>query len=85
MGVVRLTKSYRVTIPPQIRKALNIKPGDKFDIVANGGHFKLTPLPSAKVLHHQKAIKAKIIPAPNHHRIGTWSCRLAPLIANDDM
>jgi len=43
-GLVTVSSGYRVVIPKWAREALGIRPGQKLEVTAEGGIFRLVPL-----------------------------------------
>jgi len=46
MTVVTVSASYRVTIPREIREALEIRPGQRLEVIQYGGRIELIPVPA---------------------------------------
>ncbi len=44
METVTVSPKYQVVIPRKIRQSLGIRPGQKVQVVAYGGHIELIPL-----------------------------------------
>lgn len=44
MRVVELTSEYAIRIPPEVRKSLGLKPGDKLDVFEHDGRIVLIPV-----------------------------------------
>ena len=41
-----INKDWRITIPAEIRRRKNLKPGDRFEVRIEDGGLKLTPIQS---------------------------------------
>jgi AbrB family looped-hinge helix DNA binding protein len=39
-----LSPKYQVVIPKEIRKALNLKPGQRLNVIEKDGHIELRPI-----------------------------------------
>ena len=48
METVMVTPKYEIAIPRALRKALRIKPGEKFQIIQYGDRIELIPLKPIK-------------------------------------
>jgi AbrB family looped-hinge helix DNA binding protein len=48
METVMVTSKYEIAIPRALRKALGIKPGEKFQVIQYGNRIELIPLKSIK-------------------------------------
>lgn len=44
MTISLLSPKYQVVIPKEIRKVLDLKPGQKFSVVEKCGHIELRPI-----------------------------------------
>lgn len=44
MTAVTVSASYRVTIPKEIREALEIRPGQRLEVFQYGGRIELVPV-----------------------------------------
>ncbi len=43
MGVVTISSKYQVVIPKTVRKALNLRPGQKMQVIEYAGRIELVP------------------------------------------
>ena len=43
MSSVKLSTKYQIVIPSEVRKALNVKPGQEFWVLYESGQIKLIP------------------------------------------
>lgn len=44
MDIVTISRTWRITIPPNMRNALDINPGQQFQVIAYKNHIELVPL-----------------------------------------
>ncbi len=44
MTTVLLSPEYQVVIPKEIRKALDLKPGQRLNLIEKDGHIELRPI-----------------------------------------
>ena len=44
MATVTVSKDYRITIPREVREALDLKPGQKMSMLVEGSHVRLVPI-----------------------------------------
>ena len=44
MTISLLSSDYQIVIPPEIRQTLDLKPGQKLDVIAKEGHIELRPI-----------------------------------------
>ncbi len=50
MTTVAVSPKYQVVIPKDVRRQINIKPGQKFEVIAFLGHIELVPVVAIKKL-----------------------------------
>lgn len=50
MPAVKLSPKYQVVIPPAIRQAFGLKPGQKFEVIVYEGRITLVPVGPMKAL-----------------------------------
>ena len=50
MSTVTVSPKFQVVIPENVRKGLNIKPGQKFDVIEFEGCVELVPIKEMKSL-----------------------------------
>jgi AbrB family looped-hinge helix DNA binding protein len=50
MSTVTVSPKFQVVIPEKVRKELNIKPGQKFDVIEFEGCVELVPVKETKSL-----------------------------------
>ncbi len=44
MTAVTVSKDYRITIPKEVRAALDLRPGQKIGLLVEGNHVRLVPI-----------------------------------------
>lgn len=44
MSTVRLSRDYGLVLPPPVRSALDLKPGQRLRVRRNGDHIEIVPL-----------------------------------------
>lgn len=47
MATVTVSKDYRITIPKEVREALDIRPGDRLRFIVEGHAVRLVPIRGA--------------------------------------
>lgn len=45
MNAVRLSETYDVSIPAELRASMNLKPGQQFAVISKGRSITLVPVP----------------------------------------
>lgn len=50
MSTVTVSPKFQVVIPEKVRKGLNIKPGQKFDVIEFEGCVELVPIKDIRTL-----------------------------------
>ncbi len=66
MNPVTLSPKYQIVIPLQVRRALRLKPGQKFQVVVYNNHIHLVPvIPPRKLRGMLKGINTTIEREPD--------------------
>lgn len=66
MQPVTLSPKYQVVIPLQVRRALGLKPGQKFQVILYNDHIHLVPVvPARKQRGFLKGIDTTIVREPD--------------------
>lgn len=50
MSAVRVSPKYQIVIPREVREAMNIRPGDKIQVLRIGSRLELIPMKNVKSL-----------------------------------
>jgi len=50
MKSITLSSKYQIVIPKDVREQMNLKPGQKFNVIAYSGQIRLVPVRGAREL-----------------------------------
>ena len=50
MSTATVTSDYKITLPEELREAMHLRPGQKFELIQNGSGIQMVPKLSAEEL-----------------------------------